>query len=182
MKDRKQTKGFTLIETLVAVTIFMIAIIAIYTFIVQGLQSTFFASRYTIATYLSQDGIEYVKHVRNSNGLNDNAEWLDGLGACVDKTCRVDTGILNPLENGAIEECGGGNCPALSYNEVINEYGYGNSNNGWEESPFTRSVTIQLIERDGTNEDFSAKIESSVVWTEKGEQKSVKITDYLTDW
>ena len=65
LKIKKQNKGFTLIETLVAVMIFtssVLALIAIYPLVYLLLLIKTKIS----GTYLAQEGIEYIRNMRDS--------------------------------------------------------------------------------------------------------------------
>ncbi len=58
-KNKKSERGFTLIETLVAVLILSIAITGMMTVLSRGLINIKYAKNKMIATYLAQEGLEY---------------------------------------------------------------------------------------------------------------------------
>ena len=60
-------KGFTLVETLVAISILMIAIVGPMTIAQNGLSSSIYAREQFIAQFLAQDALEYVRNVRDNN-------------------------------------------------------------------------------------------------------------------
>ena len=54
-------RGFTLVEMLVAVSIFTASILALLGILAQGISNTGYAKRKMIASYLAQEGVEYMK-------------------------------------------------------------------------------------------------------------------------
>jgi prepilin-type N-terminal cleavage/methylation domain-containing protein len=142
-KLHKKIRGFTLIETLMAVLLLSLAIAGPLTIASNSLQATLTAKDQDTAFYLAQDGMEYVRWVRDTNtlqcyanndctpsswllGLNGtNAGWstgsptIDGSnGDCVSSTgaqhCTIDS-YAN-----TIDSCGasGASCPVLNYQWV----------------------------------------------------------------
>lgn len=66
---KKQNRAFTLIETLVAITILMIAIAGPLTVASKGLTSALDAKNQSVAINLAQEGLEYI------NNMKDNKTW-----------------------------------------------------------------------------------------------------------
>ena len=60
----KFTTGFTLVETLVALSIFTMSILGLMSVLSQGMSDTTYVKRKNIATYLAQEGIEYIRNIR----------------------------------------------------------------------------------------------------------------------
>src|SRR3989344_8702148 len=91
-------KGFTIIETLVAVAILMISIAGPLTIAHKGLLAAVYAHDNVTASYLAQDAMEYIKNVKDYNILRSTETsppgfWLSGLvGVCTSSnSCRIDT-------------------------------------------------------------------------------------------
>ncbi len=102
MKHYSSQKGFTIIETLVAITILMISIVGPLTISHKGLLAAIYAHDQVTASYLAQDAVEYVKTVRDDNIIKKR-DWLTGFSGCVtsDYTqptayCTVDTVMGDP--------------------------------------------------------------------------------------
>ena len=64
-----ESKGFTLIETMVAISILMVAIVAPMSLAAQSLSAAYYARDQITAFYLAQEGIEVVRSVRDTNIL-----------------------------------------------------------------------------------------------------------------
>lgn len=91
-------KGFTIVETLVAVAILMIAIAGPLTVAHNGLLASVTARDRLVASYLAQDAMEYIKAVRDENVSSGETNWLfeianAPLTSCNDISdqCTVDT-------------------------------------------------------------------------------------------
>ena len=61
---RSMAEGFTLVETLVAISIFTMSILALLVILTQGIANTNYAKHKITASYLAQEGIEYARNVR----------------------------------------------------------------------------------------------------------------------
>jgi len=72
-------RGFTLIETLVAISILLLSILGPMTFAAQGIQNTYYARDQIVAFYLAQEGIELVRAKRDDNALSGAASWLTDI-------------------------------------------------------------------------------------------------------
>lgn len=70
--------GFTLIETLVAISILLIAIVGPISLIGDALHRSYYAKDEMIAINLAQEGVEAVRRVRDSNMLGA-VSWLTNL-------------------------------------------------------------------------------------------------------
>mgnify|MGYP001590493320 CR=1 FL=1 len=72
--NKSFTTGFTLVEVLVAISIFTVSLIGMMSVLAGSIANTSYAKQKMIATYLAQEGIEYVRNMR------DNAVLYTGGG------------------------------------------------------------------------------------------------------
>lgn len=163
--------GFTLIETFVAVTILIISIVGPFTLVMKGLSVSKSTKGQITAMYLAQDGIEYVRNIRDENILTGN-NWLSGLTNCLGllNTCRVNTQVHRDVYS-----CGG-TCPVLKFDSVTKIYSYVVTPNS-ADSIFTRTINI---------EEISLGVEAIVTvrmdWQEGPNPRNFIITEHLLNW
>ena len=68
---KQKNKGFTLVETLVSISIFSMAILGLLSILASGITNTTYAKQKMTADYLAQEGIEYVRNIRDTAVLYD---------------------------------------------------------------------------------------------------------------
>lgn len=177
MKTRP--KGFTLVETLVAISILMISIAGPYYSVYKAVQTTYIARDKLIATALSQEGIEYVRNKRDSNYLYNLAhptakvDWLNGLSACkgAGAKCTVDATVSS-----APVGCNNGTCTALYTDTTSNWYTQAQTPNT-AVTRYTRSVNITDVT---ANEETIVTV--TVSWQNSHITNSIVVTEHLYNW
>lgn len=95
-------KGFTLIETLVAITILLVGVIGPLTLAARGISDGLYAQNELTATLLAQEAIEVIINRRNSNTLDSERATFDGIFDSVgatDQFLSIDgaTGVISPI-------------------------------------------------------------------------------------
>lgn len=178
LKKSKFGAGFTLIETLIAITILLIGIVAPMQIAANALNSTFESRDQITAYYLAAEAIEYVKNVRDTTFLLDikngeDNDWMFGLYKCIDSSCIIDV-YPEMLSAESIQACGvdGLSCEKpLLFDDVSGMWSY-TSSLGGEDSRFSRSVNIKLGQNNSSNtgepNNDEAIIISKVKWLSKG--------------
>lgn len=151
-KNLNKKKGFTVIESLVAIFILLISITGPMAFSQSGLRAAFVSRDQITAFYLAQDALEFIKNWRDNNLLyGNNRPWSYNFGYCGASGCSVDTfsGTYPPdsFGNGGVIKCDGTGDDPGCFNSVplkINDDGflghYGSFN-----SIFYRQVVIKTI-------------------------------------
>ena len=159
------SRGFTFVETLVAISILLLAVAGPLTLGSQGLNASRVARDQVIATFLGQEAIEYARNIRDTNALQGEV-WLEGLDACTG-ACTVD------VPQNTIAMCTG-TCPALRFDAEVGLYGY---ESDWLPTKFTRSVTITE-----TVAGREAHIIVATSWNDGKLTRSVTVNEYLFNW
>jgi prepilin-type N-terminal cleavage/methylation domain-containing protein len=173
-------RAFTLVETLVAISVLLIAIVGPFYAISRAINAAYISRDQVTAAALAQEGIEYVYAIRDGNYLANRQlgasyNWLAGLDSTYNGTntalcftpnqCTVD-----PLAN-QVSECTGA-CSPLTISPA-NTY---SQNTTYPITRFARSVELRPI---SANE---FEVVSTVTWTTLGNPYSVIIKDTLYNW
>jgi prepilin-type N-terminal cleavage/methylation domain-containing protein len=181
MSQRK--RGFTLVELLVAISILSIAILAAFTAVRGSFQSNAFVEDQIIGSYLAQEGLEFVRNLRDENGIKNirametggTYNWLTGMtqqnsDPCYfGKTCTIDS----PLKT--LTSCSGAHetCPVLKFDSVSGLYGY---TSGWASTKYTRSLVFTSV----SATEVQATV--TVSWSGQGITKSITVSELLKNW
>ncbi len=161
-------RAFTLLETLVAVAVLLMALLGPFSIAQQSLKSAYYARDQVTAFYLAQEGVEFVRAIRDQNYLAGN-DWLEGIGAtCTGVPCTVD------FPNFVYAACPQGACAKVRLTETG---GLFNHQSG-EPSPFTRSV---LLTMSPTNPD-QVIVSVTLAWTSAGVPRVFTLQERLFNW
>ena len=161
--------GFTILETMVAVAILVIAITGPLSTIGSALGQIYIVRDQMIAINLAQEGVEAVRQVRDSkllehwtthtspfNTIPDGGYYLDSnfeLKSCAATACTAEAPIYKKSDSSYYQDT---------------SIGTGISTN------FTRVITVEAI---NTSEK---KVTSKVVWrTSGGAFKDITVVEYL---
>ncbi|MES2087854.1 MAG: prepilin-type N-terminal cleavage/methylation domain-containing protein [Patescibacteria group bacterium] len=96
---KKRNAGFTIIETIVAIAILAVAVVAPLSLAQRSLNADIYARDQVTAFYLAQEAVEYVRNIRDGNGLSVTplTGWLDGLNECTGNNyCGIDPSNREP--------------------------------------------------------------------------------------
>jgi prepilin-type N-terminal cleavage/methylation domain-containing protein len=186
-----RSSGFTLIEALIAIAILMLATTG----------PLFSASRAMVvaetsrvqltASYLAQEGIEYVRAVRDNQYLalyppgptTATAAWTNFVSGFISSCASPNQCTLDPTlpmgsgSTNSLQTCGGsmGACtPLYLYGNLYHQYNIIPA--GAVQTQFVR--TIQVTTVSSTDE----RITSTVAWTFHGNPYSTTVAESLTPW
>lgn len=188
-------KGFTLIETLVAITVLLLSVAAPLSIAAKALFSAYYARDQITAYYLAEEAIEYIKNARDTKYLHDvfgstgNIDWLQGLENCINNAngCYVDAAYSPSLQL-AIQACPSDTgCPHIQFCSASNIWGYGSINgsgcNGWVNSKFTRK--IKVIKQNNRVVGDEALIKVTIEWPGQGlsaGKQTFTLTGAMMNW
>ena len=166
-------KGFTLIETLVAVSILVLAVTGAFSAAHNGMMSSLYSKDQVTAFYLAQEAIEQIRNLRDQNGIRGNPQgWLSGIANPGDPCTFGNTCYVDALNDAAPLILCPATCPTL----LLNNNGFYSYDNGTT-TKFRREVNISSI---SANEIV---IEATVYWT-KGVlvDRSFTAREHLFNW
>jgi len=187
-KSQQKTKslfstGFTLLETLVAISILTLSIAGAFSVAQSGLSAAIIARDQIIAFHLAQEAIELVRHIRDNNTFNGNTDapqegWLTDIPSqCFSTDCAVN------IVSKKIEECTDG-CKILkntgSY--VQNVSGAAPISNAIS-TAFTRKVRLKNVITNQTNQEVKeVKISVTMSWRKGSLIKTFVTESHIFNW
>ncbi len=172
MKFSSHQAGFSLIETLVAISILLVAIVGPLTIASRGLEGSLYAREQITATFLAQEGVELIVKLRNNAALENIAvdnpddtlgwDWVENLQISSASCFNVAQQCGVVIDNGGgvdfVSDCSSGDgtaCNLLFDSDVRSKYNYGAGN----PTSYNRRIYLETI---GTD---ALKIVSTVSWT-----------------
>jgi prepilin-type N-terminal cleavage/methylation domain-containing protein len=181
-KSQRYNRGFTLIEMLIAVFIFTVAMAALTVMAGRGIRASTEAQERITAEFLAVEGIEVVRNIRDSaflSGLSVNS-WTGVFGgndifgpdgcfnfeddANQEKTCRFTYNASGQPELDTCDQC-------VVY---LGSQGYENDSGtpGGVITPFVRKIYINQVD------DHEIKVRVTVEWG----TESIEFQDTLFLW
>ncbi len=166
-------KGFTIVETLVAVAILVTAVIGTTSAVQSAISSYLFSKDQITAFYLAQEAFEQIRNIRDENHLN-NRNWLTGLAETgsdpcyFGQPCRVD--VLNRTTSPAA--CSG-TCSLLRQEVATGFFSYDPL---WPETNFRRTIVLSSI---NPNE---IAVTVTVNWGKGVVSRQFKARENLLNW
>jgi len=152
----RRTRGFTLVETLVAISLLTVSIVAPMTLTSQSLAAAYFSRDQVTAYHLAQEAIEAMRSIRDGQilqiALGLGGSSIDIFDPAIipissagsDNPFRIDARQLDPAQ--AITRCAldpGGVCAPLQTDGTL--YGYDPS---WASTHFTRTMRVSSVGAD----------------------------------
>lgn len=156
----EQNRGFTIIETLIAVAVLTAGIVGTYFFISHFTRHTSISKDRLTASYLALEGTEIVKNIRDSNWLRGSL-WNSGLSEDSWEADYTETTSLSDTYDG-------------DYLNLDSDgfYGYGAGTT----TKFKREIEICT----STGDIIYAS--STVRWSERGRSRHITVEEKLYNW
>jgi prepilin-type N-terminal cleavage/methylation domain-containing protein len=204
---QKRKAGFTLVETLIAISILIISISGPLVIISQALKSSYYARDEITAFYLAQEAVEFIRNQRDINGLRAvsgvyySDTWLNSVGWDI-TIPSTPVNLVNPYKASSkkaelvidagvykLKQCvlsGGTKCPALKY-DGNGTYAYGDilapSN-----SNFTREIIMTEPPPSPPTSGYGASNTRELIvfvrvsWTTGSHTNNVTLREHITNW
>lgn len=153
------TKGFTLIETLVAISLLTVGVTGSFSLMQKVTSFASISSSQFVASYLAQEGIETIRNIRDTNYLEGQV-WDNGIGAGSDFRLDYRSQVFPDAT------CG-------NYLQYNGNFYICSTDSG---SKFRRQITIEKPVPD------RMVISVQVSWSERGIQHQVVAQTELRNW
>lgn len=173
-------KGFTLVETLVAITVVLLAVMGPFQLVKDSLTTSYVARDQLIATALAEEGLEYVRSIRDNNYLYTVVNpatpraWFYGLDGSTGPNCFLANGCVVDPPQATVTACGG-TCPVMNLgSDTLYTQ---RSGVGYTATRFTRKVLLEDI---GTNREVKATV--TVTFSTRHTPLTITVTDTFYNW
>ncbi|MEA3453256.1 MAG: prepilin-type N-terminal cleavage/methylation domain-containing protein [Patescibacteria group bacterium] len=152
------SKGFTLVELLIATSIIGVGLMGAFTAVQQGISAMDYSNSRFVAAFLAQEGVEVIKSMRDTN-LLQSTTWNDGFSFNGDYELQyTDAHSLSPILFSVI-------CSPDCFNDL---HFLTKTNNGFydygpsSETKFKRKIRIENLPPD------KIELEITVYWRKTG--------------
>lgn len=185
-----KNRGFTLLETLVAVFILTMALNSLFTLVANSLFSSMYAKNEITSTYLAQEAVDYIRNDRDSiayqgsNGGDWNSflaryGYIDSsLTSCFKPNgCTIDASNFSDT---SIKGCFG-SCSTFLYDSGASEgsyYTYDSTITGVIPTTFNRKINLSF----NANNPDELYIDVTINWANGGMPRSKVLSASLLKW
>ncbi|MGC9605224.1 MAG: hypothetical protein ABSF56_00480 [Minisyncoccia bacterium] len=179
-------RGFMIIETLVAISVLMIAIAGPLVVASRGLFGAAASKDQLIASYLAQESLETAKNIRDINVYNINngstgIDWLTTGSSVTDLSLctKASPCDISVIDSATVSSCSSSGCPIY-----LESNGYGHVNgSGAVATPFTRYVYLNTPGGSGncSVSGVECTITAVIDWNEKTIPYEISMSSQLTD-
>jgi len=178
-KTLNAVKGFTLVETLVAISIFSVSILGLLSLLASSIANTTYAKDKMIAGYLAQEGIEYIRNMRDNYVLYPtNGTWASftaKMVACTSgNVCGFNSSFLSTNSSFIFNCSADPNANACKL--YLNNGSYNDSSSSGVNSGFVRKIWVTTI---GVDE---VEIFSEVDWKQGSGNYKIIFSENLFNW
>lgn len=163
--------GFSIVESLIAISIVTLSITSATSIVQSSLQNTSLIKARSVAAGLAHEGVEYARNLRDTNYLEGNS-FNEGDFSRFVATCSGGC-VLDTIGSGPAYTACNGECAPMQKTNM----GYVTS--GGVDSFFVRTVTTEYNQIDG--EDAEMKIVSEVSYRSSTRQETLRLESHLLD-
>lgn len=184
MINKFKQKGFTVLESLVAITVLSLTISGAFASVQTSLSQSIMAKDEVRAFYLAQEAVEFIRNKRDANQLlringNDRSiSWLAGISRVVGDPCYFGKVCTVDIINNRLDYCGVSwedcynNGQYLKQDQTNFRYQYSTGNN----TNFKRSVMLEEI----SSTEIAVVVR--VYWTKGLITRDFKFKTHLLNW
>lgn len=167
-------KGFTIIESLVAIAILVAVVTGAMSAVQTGISSYTYSKDQIIASYLAQEGFEQLKNLRDENALGGTT-WLSGITEVEEDPCYFGKACtVSPFETTEAIECSAPNaCSYIRQDPVDGIYGYDVS---WDLTPFRREIVLTSV---NANE---ISVAVTIYWSKGATSREFRVRENILNW
>ncbi len=177
-----KNRGFTIVETLVAVAILMISIAGPLVVATKGLMAALVSKDQMIASYLAQDTMETIKNIRDNNlatsptplPWDTDLGYSNGLGQCSGNTGKLCD--INSIDGNSWYGCAANDPCIIYYN---NSTGYTHDAGSATKTIFTRHYYFENITYTPPSSDPEVRVHVLIDWNEGTVPYQVHLTSQL---
>jgi len=168
---RRDLGGFTLIEVIVAIFLIIVGMVGALIAIQNIFPSIRIVSSQLTAAYLTQEGIEIVRNIRDTNWLN-NRDWNNGIA-------------LPQCDPASVVGCQADYTNTINLDNFTNNFlkidgGFYKYSLSGTSTPFVRKITVaSTTDSDGRPR---MNVEVSVSWRVGGKNYQASTTEHLYNW
>lgn len=178
--------GFTVVETLVAILVLSITIAGPLSIAFSGLRGAQLSKDEVTASYLAQEGVEYVRALRDQDYIDGGTTaWATFLSECTGANgCWID---MTDFTHGDCDSVTCVSANPVEFNSSTGVYAHSALNGSPDDaggtasdSRFTRIVKAAGQTIDGGSNEYL--ITSTVTWKTGNIDRSVAIKETITNW
>ncbi|MSU55592.1 MAG: prepilin-type N-terminal cleavage/methylation domain-containing protein [Candidatus Taylorbacteria bacterium] len=178
--------GFSIVETLIAIAILSVAVVAPMSLAQRGLIASIYAKDQVTAFYLAQESVEYVRNLRDANNYvgrsGDSGDWLRGFDGIYDANQNIMFGIDVSAQSAfQIINCSS-NLALCRLNFDTSRGIYGEqTGETWQSTIYTRTLQVKPFTTD--SDPFAgADLIATVTWRSGNIQRSMVINEKIFNW
>lgn len=193
--NKKKNTGFTIIETMVAVFVLTMALVALLTLTANSTFNSRYAKNEIIANYLLEEAVDYIRNERDTIAFQNKAggTWVSflnkygwGNGTAPDVCflpdgCYISVSDVAPIATlcASSPSFGVAKCPVFSFDEngFTNFYNYDPT---LPPSNFKRKIFMKLDQTKNSGEELDITV--TVEWLNGNLVRSRSLQSSLLNW